>query len=44
LDANPFSFFSTIYAGEGWSLILSSPRINVAAIVMTQEEEGAGAG
>jgi hypothetical protein len=33
LGANPFSFFSSIYAGEGWSLILSSPRMTVAATI-----------
>jgi hypothetical protein len=44
LGANPFKFFSTIYAGEGWSLILSSPWMNVAATVTAREEEGVGAG
>jgi NAD(P)H-hydrate repair Nnr-like enzyme with NAD(P)H-hydrate dehydratase domain len=46
LGANSFSFFSSIYVGEGWSLILSSTRMTVAATVTAQEdeEEGAGAG
>jgi hypothetical protein len=44
LGANPFSFFSSIYVGEGWSLILSSPRMTVAATVTAREEEGKGPG
>jgi hypothetical protein len=44
LDASPSSFFSSIYTGEGWSLILSSPRMTVAATVTAREEEEEGAG
>jgi hypothetical protein len=44
LDASPSSFFSSIYTGEGWSLILSSPRMTVAATVTAWEEEEEGAG
>jgi hypothetical protein len=45
LDASPSNFFSSIYTGEGWSLILSS-RMTVAATVTAweEEEEGAGSG
>jgi hypothetical protein len=38
------SVFFLNFAGEGWSLILSSPRMTLAATVTAQEEEGAGAG
>jgi hypothetical protein len=44
LDASPSSFFSSIYTGEGWSLILSSARMTVAATVTAREEEEEGAG
>jgi hypothetical protein len=44
LGASPSSFFSSTYTGEGWSLILSSPRMTVAATVTAQEEEEEGAG
>jgi hypothetical protein len=44
LGASPSSFFPTIYAGEGWSLILSSLRMAVAATVTVREEEEEGAG
>jgi hypothetical protein len=44
LDASPSSFFSSIYTGEGWSLILSSPRMTMAATVTAREEEEEGAG
>jgi hypothetical protein len=44
LGASPSSFCSSIYAGEGWSLILSSPRMTVAATVTAREEEEEGAG
>jgi hypothetical protein len=39
-------FFSSIYTGEEWSLILSLPRMTVAATVTAweEEEEGAGSG
>jgi hypothetical protein len=43
LGASPSSFFSSIYTGEGWSLILSSPRMTVAATVTAREEEEEGA-
>jgi hypothetical protein len=43
LGVSPSSFFSSIYAGEGWSLILSSPRMTVAATVTAREEEEEGA-
>jgi hypothetical protein len=46
LGASPSSFFPSIYTGEGWSLILSSPRMTVAVTVIAweEEEEGAGSG
>jgi hypothetical protein len=48
VGCKPFQFFSSIYAGEGWSLILSSPRMTVAATNTAweeeEEEEGAGSG
>jgi hypothetical protein len=44
LGASPSSFFSSIYTGEGWSLILSSLRMTVAATVTAREEEEEGAG
>jgi hypothetical protein len=44
LGASPSSFFSSIYTGEGWSLILSSPRMTVTATVTAREEEEEGAG
>jgi hypothetical protein len=44
LGASPSSFFSSIYIGEEWSLILSSPRMTVAATVTAREEEEEGAG
>jgi hypothetical protein len=44
LGASPSSFFSSIYTGEGWSLILSSARMTVAATVTAREEEEEGAG
>jgi hypothetical protein len=44
LGTSPSSFFSSIYTGEGWSLILSSPRMTVAATVTSREEEEEGAG
>jgi hypothetical protein len=44
LGANPSSFFSSIYIGEGWSLILSSLRMTVPATVTAREEEEEGAG
>jgi hypothetical protein len=44
LGASPSSFFSSIYTGEGWSLILSPPRMTVAATVTAREEEEEGAG
>jgi hypothetical protein len=44
LGASPFSFFSSVYTGEGWSLILSSLRMTVAATITAREEEEDGAG
>jgi hypothetical protein len=44
LGGSPSSFFSSIYTGEGWSLILSSPRMTMAATVTAREEEEEGAG
>jgi hypothetical protein len=44
LGASPSSFFSSIYTGEGWSLILSSLGMTVAATVTAREEEEEGAG
>jgi hypothetical protein len=44
LGASPSRFFSSIYTGEGWSLILSSPRMTVAATVTAREEEEEGTG
>jgi hypothetical protein len=44
LGASPSSFFSSIYIEEGWSLILSSPRMIVVVIVTAREEEEEGAG
>jgi hypothetical protein len=43
LGANPSSFFSSIYTGEGWRLILSSLRMTVPATVIAREEEEEGA-
>jgi hypothetical protein len=44
LGTSPSSFFSSIYTGEGWSLILSSPRMTVAVTVTAREEEEEGTG